>query len=41
MSVLGAVATRGTLILPAYFDPGLMLELIAAERPQTLPGRRA
>jgi acyl-CoA synthetase (AMP-forming)/AMP-acid ligase II len=38
MSVLGAVATRGTLILPPYFDPGLMLELIAAERPQTLLG---
>ena len=38
MSVLGAVVTRGTLILPPYFDPGLMLELIAAERPQTLLG---
>ena len=38
MAVLGAVATRGTLILPPYFDPGLMLELIAAERPETLAG---
>jgi acyl-CoA synthetase (AMP-forming)/AMP-acid ligase II len=38
MSVLGAIVTRGTLILPPYFDPGLMLELIAAERPQTLLG---
>ena len=28
----GAVVTRGTLILPPYFDPGLMLDLIAAER---------
>jgi fatty-acyl-CoA synthase len=38
MSVLGAVVTRGTLILPPYFDPGLMLELIAAERPEILLG---
>jgi acyl-CoA synthetase (AMP-forming)/AMP-acid ligase II len=38
MSVLGAVVTGGTLILPPYFDPGLMLELIAAERPETLFG---
>jgi acyl-CoA synthetase (AMP-forming)/AMP-acid ligase II len=38
MAVLGAVVTRGTLILPPYFDPGLMLELIAAERPDTLAG---
>ena len=38
MSVLGAVVTRGTLVLPPYFDPGLMLELIAAERPATLIG---
>jgi acyl-CoA synthetase (AMP-forming)/AMP-acid ligase II len=38
MSVLGAVVTRGTLILPPYFDPGLMLEFIAAERPATLLG---
>jgi fatty-acyl-CoA synthase len=38
MSVLGAVVTRGTLILPPYFDPGLMLELIAAERPATVLG---
>jgi fatty-acyl-CoA synthase len=37
MSVLGAVVTRGTLVLPPYFDPGLMLELIAAERPATWP----
>jgi len=32
MSVLGAVATRGTLVLPPAFDPGLMLQLIEAER---------
>jgi acyl-CoA synthetase (AMP-forming)/AMP-acid ligase II len=38
MSVLGALVTRGTLILPPYFDPGLMLELIAAERPATIIG---
>jgi acyl-CoA synthetase (AMP-forming)/AMP-acid ligase II len=38
MSVLGTIVTRGTLILPPYFDPGLMLELIAAERPETLLG---
>ena len=38
LAVLGAVVTRGTLILPPYFDPGLMLELIAAERPDTVTG---
>jgi len=38
MAVLGAVVTRGTLILPPYFDLGLMLDLIAAERPGTLAG---
>ena len=38
MSVLGAITTRAALILPPYFDPGLMLELIAAERPETLLG---
>ena len=38
MSVLGAVVTRGTLILPPYFDPGLMLDLVAAERPASLLG---
>jgi fatty-acyl-CoA synthase len=38
MSVLGAVVTRGTLILPPYFDPSLMLELVAAERPGILLG---
>jgi acyl-CoA synthetase (AMP-forming)/AMP-acid ligase II len=38
MSVLGAVVTRGTLILPPYYDPGLMLELIAAERPAAILG---
>jgi fatty-acyl-CoA synthase len=38
MAVLGAVVTRGTLILPPYFDPGLMLELIAAEQPDTVAG---
>jgi acyl-CoA synthetase (AMP-forming)/AMP-acid ligase II len=38
MSVLGAAVTRGTLILPPYFDPGLMLELVATERPGILLG---
>jgi fatty-acyl-CoA synthase len=38
LAVLGAVVTCGTLILPPYFDPGLMLELIAAERPDTVAG---
>jgi acyl-CoA synthetase (AMP-forming)/AMP-acid ligase II len=38
MSVLGAAVTRGTLILPPYFDPGLMLELIAAGRAEMLLG---
>jgi acyl-CoA synthetase (AMP-forming)/AMP-acid ligase II len=38
MAVLGAIVTRGTLILPPYFDPALMLGLIAAERPDTLAG---
>ncbi len=38
MAVLGEIVTRGTLILPPYFDPGLMLELIAAERPDTVGG---
>jgi acyl-CoA synthetase (AMP-forming)/AMP-acid ligase II len=38
MSVLGTIVTRGTLILPPYFDPGLMLELIAAERPDIALG---
>ena len=28
MSVLGAVATQGTLVLPPAFDPDLMLELV-------------
>jgi acyl-CoA synthetase (AMP-forming)/AMP-acid ligase II len=38
MSVLGAAVTRGTLILPPYFDPGLLLELTAAERAEMLLG---
>jgi acyl-CoA synthetase (AMP-forming)/AMP-acid ligase II len=38
MSVLGAAVTRGTLILPPYFDPGLMLELTAAGRAEMLLG---
>jgi acyl-CoA synthetase (AMP-forming)/AMP-acid ligase II len=38
LGVLGAVVTRGTLVLPPYFDPGLILELIAAEQPETLTG---
>ena len=38
MSVLGAVATRGTLVLPPAFDPGLMLELVESERVECVIG---
>jgi acyl-CoA synthetase (AMP-forming)/AMP-acid ligase II len=38
MSVLGALASEGTLVLPPFFDPGLMLELIEAERVEWLLG---
>lgn len=38
LAVLGTVVTHGTLILPPYFDPGLMLKLMAEERPDTLEG---
>jgi acyl-CoA synthetase (AMP-forming)/AMP-acid ligase II len=31
MSVLGAMASRGTLVLPPFFEPGLMLDLVASE----------
>jgi acyl-CoA synthetase (AMP-forming)/AMP-acid ligase II len=38
MSVLGSIACEGTLVLPPYFDPGLVLELVEAERVQCLLG---
>ena len=34
MAVLGSIACEGTLVLPPYFDPGLVLELVEAERAQ-------
>jgi fatty acid CoA ligase FadD9 len=33
MNVLGTIACRGTLVLPPYFDPELLIQLIEAERP--------
>jgi acyl-CoA synthetase (AMP-forming)/AMP-acid ligase II len=33
MSVLGSIASEGTLVLPPFFEPGLLLDLVAAERP--------
>ncbi|GAC1403211.1 MAG: thioester reductase domain-containing protein [Mycobacterium sp.] len=33
VSVLGSIACAGTLVLPPFFDPELLLELIEAERP--------
>jgi acyl-CoA synthetase (AMP-forming)/AMP-acid ligase II len=38
MSVLGAIANEGTLVLPPSFDPGLVLELVEAERVEHLLG---
>jgi acyl-CoA synthetase (AMP-forming)/AMP-acid ligase II len=38
MSVLGSIACEGTLILPPYFDPGLILELVETHRPACLLG---
>jgi acyl-CoA synthetase (AMP-forming)/AMP-acid ligase II len=38
MSVLGSIACSGTLVLPPFFDPGLVLELVEAERPACLLG---
>jgi acyl-CoA synthetase (AMP-forming)/AMP-acid ligase II len=38
MAVLGSIACEGTLVLPPYFDPGLVLELVEAERVQCLLG---
>src|SRR3954471_4414081 len=38
MSVLGSIACEGTLVLPPYFDPGLVLELVETERVQCLLG---
>jgi len=36
MSVLGALASEGTLVLPPVFDPGLVLRLIEEERAEWL-----
>jgi acyl-CoA synthetase (AMP-forming)/AMP-acid ligase II len=38
MAVIGTICHQGTLVLPPYFDPALMLELIARERPQVTGG---
>jgi acyl-CoA synthetase (AMP-forming)/AMP-acid ligase II len=38
MSVLGSIACEGTLILPPFFEPGLMLELIEAHGPACVLG---
>jgi len=38
MAALGVLAVRGTLVLPPFFDPGLMLALTEAERPQLTGG---
>jgi acyl-CoA synthetase (AMP-forming)/AMP-acid ligase II len=38
MSVLGSIACAGTLVLPPFFEPGLMLELIASERAECVLG---
>jgi acyl-CoA synthetase (AMP-forming)/AMP-acid ligase II len=38
MSVLGAIACAGTLVLPPAFDPGLLLELAETERGHCLIG---
>jgi acyl-CoA synthetase (AMP-forming)/AMP-acid ligase II len=38
MSVLGSIACEGTLVLPPYFDPGLVLDLVEAERAQCVLG---
>jgi acyl-CoA synthetase (AMP-forming)/AMP-acid ligase II len=38
MAVLGSMACEGTLVLPPYFDPGLVLELVESERVQCLLG---
>jgi acyl-CoA synthetase (AMP-forming)/AMP-acid ligase II len=38
MSVLGSIACRGSLVLPPMFEPGLLLELLQAERAQCVLG---
>jgi acyl-CoA synthetase (AMP-forming)/AMP-acid ligase II len=38
MAVLGMLGVRGTLVLPPFFEPGLMLTLIEAERPHWAGG---
>jgi acyl-CoA synthetase (AMP-forming)/AMP-acid ligase II len=38
MSVLGSIACRGSLVLPPAFEPGLMLDLLASERPEYVLG---
>lgn len=38
MSVLGTLVSEGTLVLPPFFDPGHLLELIEAERIEVVVG---
>jgi fatty-acyl-CoA synthase len=38
LGVLGSLARRATLVLMVAFDPGLMLELVEAERPWFMAG---
>jgi fatty-acyl-CoA synthase len=38
MAVLGVLYVRGTLVLPPFFDPRLMLELAESERAQCMGG---
>jgi acyl-CoA synthetase (AMP-forming)/AMP-acid ligase II len=38
VSVLGTLASEGTLVLLPFFDPGLVLELVEAERAEVLLG---
>jgi acyl-CoA synthetase (AMP-forming)/AMP-acid ligase II len=38
LAVLGTLAGEGTLVLPPSFDPGLVLELVEAERVELLGG---
>src|SRR4051794_14330502 len=38
MAVLGTLAFAGTLVLPPWYEPGLLLELVDAERPDCVGG---
>jgi acyl-CoA synthetase (AMP-forming)/AMP-acid ligase II len=38
MSVLGSMASEGTLVVAPFYEPGLLLELVAAERPAYVLG---